>query len=152
MIGRLIGQIIGPASDLISEFIEDPDKRIEFEHKLRQALLEQESSLVNASRDVVVAEAQSKSWIARNWRPIIMLIFGAILANNYILVPWLMALGVESVAVLEMPDGMWTLLSVGIGGYVVGRTLENTGSSVRIGVSQNQVPPAGDDNGPAGNR
>lgn len=54
-------------------------------------------------------------------------------------VPWLLALGVETVAVLEIPDGMWTLLTVGIGGYVVGRTIENTGSSVRIGVNQNQV-------------
>jgi len=140
MIGTLIERVIGPVAGLISEYIPDADKRAELEGRIRLALLAQESGLVSASRDVVVAEVQSKSWLARNWRPIIMLTFGAILANNYIIVPWLLALGVETVAVLEIPDGMWTLLTVGIGGYVVGRTIENTGSGVRVNVGQNQAP------------
>ena len=140
MIGRLIERIIGPASDLISEFIEDPDKRAEFEHRLRSQLLQQESDFVNAARDVVVSEAQGESWLQRNWRPLIMLSFGSILVNNYILVPWLIALGVDNAAVLDIPEGMWGLLTMGLGGYVVGRTIEKTGSSVRIGTGQNQVP------------
>ena len=138
MIGRFIERIIGPLTDLISEYIPDTDKRAEFETRFRLALLAQETSLVAASRDIVVAEAQSESWLARNWRPMIMLSFGAILANNYILVPWIMAFGIETVAVLEIPDGMWGLLTVGLGGYVVGRTLEKTGSGLNINVGQNQ--------------
>ena len=67
-----------------------------------------------------------------------MLTFGAILANNYIIVPWLQAFGVETVAVLEIPEGMWGLLTVGLGGYVVGRTIEKTGSGVNVNVGQNQ--------------
>ena len=144
MIGRLIERIIGPASDLISEFIEDPDKRAEFEHRLRSQLLQQESDFVNAARDVVVAEAEGESWLQRNWRPVIMLTFGAILANNYIIVPWLQAFGIETVAVLEIPDGMWGLLSVGLGGYVIRRTIEKTGSRVQNGAGQNQAPKAGE--------
>lgn len=144
MIGRLIERIIGPASELISEFIEDPDKRAEFEHRLRSQLLQQESDFVNAARDVVVAEASGESWLQRNWRPLIMLTFGAILANNYIIVPWLQAFGVQTIAVLEMPEGFWGLLTMGLGGYVVGRTIEKTGSSVRIGTGQNQSPKAGE--------
>ena len=140
MIGRFIERIIGPVTSLISEYIEDPDKRAEFEIKFRLALLAQETALVEASRDVVVAEAQSESWLARNWRPLIMLTFGAILANNYIIVPWLQAFGIQTVAVLEIPEGMWGLLTVGLGGYVVGRTIENTGSGVNVNVGQNQKP------------
>jgi hypothetical protein len=140
MIGRFIERIIGPVSSLISEYIEDPDKRAEFESNFRLALLAQETALVEASRDVVVAEAQSESWLARNWRPLIMLTFGAILANNYIVVPWLQAFGIQTVAVLEIPEGMWGLLTVGLGGYVVGRTIEKTGSGVNVNVGQNQKP------------
>lgn len=133
MIGRLIERIIGPVSDLISEYIEDPDKRAELEGKIRLALLHHEASLVSASRDVVVAEAQGESWWQRNWRPLTMMSFVAILANNYILVPWLLAFGVDTVAVLEMPAEFFTLLTVGLGGYVVGRTMEKTGSGINIG-------------------
>lgn len=133
MIGRLIDRLIGPAMGVVSEFVTDKDEQNRIEAQLRLAFLCHEADLVNASRDVVVAEANSASWLARNWRPLIMLTFGAILANNYIIVPWLLALGVDTVAVLEIPDGMWTLLTVGLGGYVVGRTIEKTGSSVNIG-------------------
>jgi len=137
MISQLIERIIGPVFGLASEFIEDADKRVEFETRLRLALLAQESSLVEASRDVVVAEAQSKSWIARNWRPITMLNFTAILANNYILAPWVGYFGIEA-PILEIPPEMWTLLTVGIGGYIAGRTIENTGSGMNIQIGQNQ--------------
>lgn len=144
MIGGIIERIIGPVSNLLGEYIEDADKRAELETRLRLALLTQERDFVNAARDVVVAEAGGESWLQRNWRPVIMLIFGAILANNYIVVPWLQAFGIETVAVLEIPDGMWGLLSVGLGGYVIGRTIEKTGSRVQIGVGQNQAPKAGE--------
>ena len=133
MIGRLIERIIGPVSDLLSEVIEDPDERARIEAELRMRLLIHEAGLVEASRDVVVAEAQGESWLQRNWRPITMLSFVSILVNNYIAVPWLQALGIQSVAVLEMPAEFFTLLTVGLGGYVVGRTMEKTGSGINIG-------------------
>ena len=139
MIGRFIERIIGPVSSLISEYIEDPDKRAEFESKFRLALLSQETALVEASRDVVVAEAQGESWLQRNWRPITMLSFVAIIVNNYMLAPYFQAVAGWSV-VLEIPEGMWGLLTVGLGGYVVGRTIEKTGSGVNVNVGQNQKP------------
>ena len=140
MIGRLIERIIGPVSDLLSEVIEDPDERARIEAELRMRLLSHEAGLVEASRDVVVTEAQGESWLQRNWRPLTMLSFVSILVNNYIAVPWLQALGVQSVAVLEMPAEFFTLLTVGLGGYVVGRTMEKTGSGINIGGgSRNQT-------------
>lgn len=137
MLGRLIERVVGPLSELISEYIPDTDRRAELLTQFRLSLLSQETELVNASRDVVVAEAQSKSWIARNWRPITMLNFSAILFNNYILAPWLGYAGVEA-PVLEIPPEMWTLLTIGIGGYIAGRTIENTGSGMNINIGQNQ--------------
>ena len=52
-----------------------------------------------------------------------MLAFVAIIVNNYILVPYAVAFG-ASVPMLEIPPGMWGLLTVGIGGYIGGRTYE----------------------------
>jgi hypothetical protein len=119
-----IQSALNPISNLISEAIPDADKRLELEIGIREALMAQESTFVQASRDVVVAEAQGESWLQRTWRPILMLTFGAIIANNYILIPWLMAFGVSTVAVLEMPVGLWALLTTGLGGYIAARTVE----------------------------
>ena len=133
---NFITQALQPVSDILSEYIEDPDERLRLETQIKQALMEQESGFVEASRDVVVAEAQGESWLQRNWRPITMLSFVSIIINNYLLLPY-----VPGVVPLELPEGMWGLLTVGLGGYVVGRTFEKTGSGVNINVGQNQQDP-----------
>jgi len=72
---------------------------------------------------VIKTEMQG-SWMQKNWRPILMFIFMAVITNNYILAPYLMALFDWSVE-LEIPPEMWGLLKLGIGGYVVGRSVES---------------------------
>jgi hypothetical protein len=61
-----------------------------------------------------------------------MLVFVTVIANNYLIAPYVQAFGGVAV-VLDIPQGMWTLLTMGLGGYVVGRTIEKTGSQIRIG-------------------
>lgn len=135
-----IQSAIAPISSLISEAIPDADKRLELQLGIQRALMEQEASFVQASRDVVVAEARGGSWIQRSWRPITMLTFVAIIANNYMFAPYIQAFGGVSV-VLDIPEGMWGLLTMGMGGYVVGRTLEKTVDGMNINIGQNQARP-----------
>lgn len=54
-----------------------------------------------------------------------MLSITAIVVNNYILAPYLQAaFGWWWSVTLDLPPEMWTLLTVGVGGYVVGRSGE----------------------------
>jgi hypothetical protein len=62
---------------------------------------------------VLVAEASSDSWLTKNWRPITMLTFLAIIVGNQI-------------THTPIPDHLWDLLELGIGGYVIGRSVEKT--------------------------
>lgn len=71
---------------------------------------------------VLTAELSGNT-LQRSWRPILMLSITAILVNNYILVPYLSLFGVPA-TVLEFPDELWSLLKIGVGGYVVGRSAE----------------------------
>lgn len=72
---------------------------------------------------IIIAEAQGASWLQRNWRPGIMALFGVIIFNNYILNPWISAM-FDVEVVMEIPEQMWGLLKLGIGGYIVGRSVE----------------------------
>ena len=85
--------------------------------------MDQDGEFMLATRDVITAEAKSEGILARNWRPITMLCFVAIITNNYILAPYLSLFGVPDVT-LEIPDNMWNLLSLGIGGYMASRGAE----------------------------
>ena len=67
---------------------------------------------------VIEAEVKSASWLARNWRPILMLTISAILFYNWIIV------SLFSTQAVEIPADMWDLLKLGVSGYIVGRTAE----------------------------
>ena len=54
---------------------------------------------------------------------ILMLSVVAFVVNNYILLPYL-SLFTNKVVILELPEKMWNLMSIGVGGYVVGRSAE----------------------------
>ena len=73
--------------------------------------------------NIIIAETQSQSWLARNWRPILMLTIVTIVANNYVIFPYV-SLFTTKVTMLVLPDHLWSLLKIGVGGYIVGRSGE----------------------------
>jgi len=117
-------------STLLDKFF--PDK--EAANKAKIVLLEMkqngELSKLQTSAGIVTAEAKSEHWLAANWRPVTMLTFVFIIANNYILYPYL-ALFFEEAPKLEIPPDMWALLKIGLGGYVVGRSAEKVATVVK---------------------
>lgn len=119
---------LAPITDVVSEVVTDKDKRDELLAKIRMAIIEAGQNELAAKRDIIVAEAQSDSWLASNWRPILMLSFTAIIVNNYILSPYLQAM-FDFGMMLEIPADMWSLLKIGVGGYVVGRSGEKISDS-----------------------
>ena len=58
-----------------------------------------------------------------------MLSIVAIMINNYILFPYLTLFGVTT-TMLEFPPELFTLMTVGVGGYVVGRSGEKIANSL----------------------
>ena len=117
------GEAVKGVTDLVGQFVEDKDKANELETAIKNKLINLEQEVVKAQRDTIVAEANSQSFIARNWRPIMMLTFVFIIANNYILFPYVQLFGGTALE-LKIPDAMWGLLKIGVGGYVMGRSGE----------------------------
>lgn len=124
MIQQLLGAGLGKAVDnVLGRFFEDKDQAAQAAQELRLAMLEHEQTAQQVARDVVVAEAKSEHWVTSAWRPITMLVFVVIIANNYILAPYI-DLFFDSGLTLEIPDQMWSLLQIGLGGYLAGRSGE----------------------------
>ncbi len=101
-----------------------PEKKAELE--LRYAELDK--AITEARSNVIMAEAQGQSWLQRNWRPLLMLVIIVIVANNYILYPYL-SIFTDKVRVLDLPDRLWQLMEIGVGGYILGRTVEKVKSA-----------------------
>lgn len=128
----LIGALIGPVSGLISKVLDKTCKDKDLAQKLKAEAMTQLLSQDNQefmthlkeASSIIRAEANSQSWLARNWRPMLMCLFGLILLNNYVIFPYIHEFSPEHSVLLPVPEQLWGLLKIGVGGYVVGRSAE----------------------------
>ena len=118
----LIPALIGPVSKLLDQFIEDKDLSKKLKQELELEMLKKQDELTKAAAEVVKAEAQSQHWIVAAWRPILMLVITFIVAMHYAIFPLASLAGYD--LMIELPQELWTLLQIGVGGYVVGRSGE----------------------------
>jgi hypothetical protein len=118
--------LIGPISNLLGGVLDkifpDPIKKAEVQGQIMTELLKVDASTFENQIKPLLAEL-SGNWLQRSWRPILMLSIVAIVVNNYIVYPYLSLFGVPSI-VLTLPDKLWSLMEIGVGGYIVGRSAE----------------------------
>ena len=133
-----IGAIFKPVADVIDSLHTSEEERLNAHATLATAqaatysqVLQYEARLNESRERIIVAEATGQSWLQRNWRPILMLSFVAIIVNNYILFPYAGLLDYR-IQVLDLPDGAWTLLQIGVGGYIVGRSGEKIVQNLNV--------------------
>ena len=123
----VIGKILDKGLGIVDQLIEDKDKANEIKAAIRQqVLVQQHDEIVQALESqtkIILAEARG-GWLQRNWRPLLMLIVIGILANNYVIAPYIELFFPGRSLILELPGGLWALLNVGVGGYVAGRSAE----------------------------
>lgn len=111
---RLLPGILG----IIDKAVPDKDMAEKIKASIQSQILAGELEGLKAATSVILAEANGDSWLQRNWRPMLMVMFGVIIANNFLVVP------IFNTPAAEIPPDMWDLLKLGVGGYVVGRTVE----------------------------
>ena len=124
-----IANLFTKGLDIIDKMIPDKDLAAKLKAALEQQVAEiahtELVALLQSQTQILTAEIQGESWLQRNWRPMLMCTFGVIIANNYIVAPYLGALvGSQYHLMLEIPPDMWSLLKLGLSGYVVGRSME----------------------------
>lgn len=130
-----VSAVAGVVQSIINRF-PDPMQKAAAQQSLAQMYINGDLARMTAQAGVITAEAQSSNKLTSSWRPMLMYIFMAIIVNNYILGPYLQAMFHTGVT-LAMPPDMWDLLKLGVGGYVVGRSVEKAAGA--YGASKVQV-------------
>jgi hypothetical protein len=123
---QLLGAI-GPIAKLIAKTVDkavpDKDLKEKLKHEINTQLLTSGTDEMKAASKIILAEAQSGSWLTSSWRPALMWICIIVIFNNFILMPFINIIFGTSL-ILEIPDPMWNLLTIGVGGYIAGRSGE----------------------------
>jgi len=116
----LIGQIFKPAMEMIDNVHTSTEEKLqqkayllEIQTKFLTQALDYEKAQLEAKAEIVLAEAKSDNFLVSSWRPITMLTFLV-----------LVVLDQTGQLAFRLADDAWTLLQIGLGGYVVGRSVE----------------------------
>jgi hypothetical protein len=119
----MIGDIISLGTTIIDKIF--PDKAKADEAKLKLLELQQAGELkeLEARAQIVNTEAASTHWLAANWRPLTMITFVGLIVARWF--GW---------AAPELSESeylkLWDIVELGLGGYVVGRSLEKLVPSI----------------------
>jgi len=106
----LLGRVLGKAGDIIDKAVPDKDLATKLKADIESQALSMDhtevTQLVEEQSSIIRAEINSPSWLAANWRPILMLTIVAIIANNYIVYPYL-SMFTDKATVLELPADLY---------------------------------------------
>lgn len=126
----LLPSIIDLGGKLIDRVFPDPKAAAEGKLKLLEmvqsgelAQLAASTDIIKAGAAIVLAEANSQSWLARSWRPLVMLTFVSLIVTR-----WL-GLAAPDLAPEEYL-ALWDIVRLGLGGYVIGRSVEKVAPEI----------------------
>lgn len=118
------------ATDLVREvggvadnFITTDKEKGAFKNAISELVMTRLNELAAMQSEVLKTE-MSGNQLQRNWRPVIMLMFGWVIFYYYFMAP------VFGLPGIDLPDRFWGLLEIGLGGYVVGRSVEKVADTV----------------------
>jgi len=135
-LSSIIGGSIGSAfKDIASVFKVDPTVALEKKTELDKIQLELEGKLQDAvsneitqSAEIIKAEAGSQSWLPRNVRPLLLLVWGLLITFNFFL-PLVAQLFHYVIQPLVLDPWVYKLTAIGFTGYVTARTWEKVTST-----------------------
>ena len=107
----------------IEKSVPDKDLQEKLKSQLQTQLLQSNTAELQAAAKIVEAEAKA-GWFSASWRPLLMYVLIFILIWNYVLGPVILFFFKASITI-TLPGDVWTLLQIGLGGYVVGRSAES---------------------------
>ena len=121
-IWEFITGLVQPVTDLIDSVHTSDEERLQLKAQMMRIQTEAasklqayEMALLEAKSNIIVAEAKGDSWLQRSWRPLGM-------------VTLLTLVVLDSLGILpnRLTPEAWTMIQIGFGGYVVGRSAEKT--------------------------
>ena len=112
----------------IEKSVPDKDLQAKLKADLQTQLLQSSTQELKATASIVEAEAKA-GWFTASWRPLLMYVLIFILIWNYILGP-IVKFFFGAAITIDLPGDVWTLLQIGLGGYVVGRSGESIAKSL----------------------
>lgn len=127
MLQALIPALAPIITKVVGNLFPDPAERAKAEADAMRQLLAHQSEIETAAAKIINTEAASSHWLAANWRPLTMLVFVGLIVARWF---GLAAPGLNEAEYLKL----WSIVEFGLGGYVVGRSVEKVAPSIAAAI------------------
>lgn len=124
--GGLIKETGSAISGIIDKLVTTDKERLGLQNEIMGVINNFAAKMMNVQRDIVLAEVNGNK-LQRSWRPIIMLAFGFIVIYEYFISK------VFGLPPADLPTKFWDLLEIGLGGFVIGRSVEKIAGNLTSG-------------------
>lgn len=129
MFAALIPALAPILGRVVGNLFPDPTEKAKAEAEVMRQVLAAHSELEKAAADIIRAEASSTNWLASSWRPLTMLTFVGLIVARWF--GWA-APGLAEAEYLKL----WSIVEFGLGGYVVGRSVEKIAPSIASAIKR----------------
>lgn len=122
--------LLGAVAPMVKTLFNTIDKTIDnkaeaekIKQSIQQQLLSGQLKELEAQAQIITAEAKG-SWLQRNWRPILMLVFAGLVVAHWF--------GFTAPNIPEsVQNSLLNIVMIGVGGYVVGRSGEKIADKLK---------------------
>ncbi len=116
-LSSIVSTLTGGLFKIVDKFIPDKDLALKIKQEIQSEYHQFATQQLEAATQVIVSEAKGESWLQRNWRPLTMLTFTGLIVMHWL--GWT----AENLTEAEIV-GLLDIVKIGLGGYVVGRSVE----------------------------
>ena len=122
------GGLVEKIGDAFDKNFTNQEEKLEARNKMMEIFANLVSEINTLRQAVIVAEANG-SVLQQNWRPIMMLTFGGIIVCTWMVFPIINIFAHSadlSLLIKSLQDAVqfWDVVELGLGGYVIGRSVE----------------------------
>lgn len=142
LLGPIVGLIEGPVFSIIDKLIPDPSLKAKLKAEIQAKTIAHQNKVADSQRQILMQELGHGSLMTRSWRPVLMYLIILFLMVYGLLLPIVELFTLKPVVFnprwQEIPDGLWNLLGLGVGGYIGGRSLEK----IAVSMAEKRQPKA----------
>lgn len=116
-IAALVAPLLKGVFGAIDKVVLDKDEAARIKATLQEMVLTGQMKEIEEAASIIRAEATGDSWLQRSWRPMTMLFFVGLIGARWF------GFSMEGMTEAEYLS-IYELVKLGLGGYVVGRSVE----------------------------
>jgi hypothetical protein len=115
----LKGDVIKDVGGIVDNLTTTNAEKSKLKEDLTSLVMDNLNKAMSLQADVLKTELKG-NWLQRSWRPLVMLTFTALIVVG----------AFKEIPYLESDSPYWSLLELGLGGYVIGRSVEKVSDKV----------------------